>query len=472
MTLAAAYASSIGGLAAVATWADATATNIANVDRPGYARRSVTNTTGLGGVTEAVISTERDATVERIHRLEIGRLGRQQAVAELLSLHTARLGQPGDASGLTARLSALETSMIQMSTAPEDAASRSAVVDAAVTLAETVNAIAGSLDEVEAVAINRIDQSVVQMNRDLQRIAQINAHLSRGTLDAPQRASFEDELAGVADRLARLGDIRTTRGAGGGTVAFTSTGTVLVSGSRAEEVAFDATAGTLTAVVGMTEVDVTPTVAGARGPAQGRLSGEFAVLLDDVPRMRSQIDAFAAGLVHAFEGADTTRAAGQPGLFTDSGASPTAPYDGLASRLSVNDVVQPDGSGQTWRLRDGFGASAEGPAGDPTLVLAYVDALTDRRAFSTAEGLPTAATLGGHAAALVTAHHAARVTAEDRSESIAAGATAIGTARRSATGVDVDAELHALSRLQQSYRANSEAIRAISDMLDTLLAAV
>ena len=71
---------------------------------------------------------------------------------------------------------------------------------------------------------------------------------------------------------------------------------------------------------------------------------------------------------------------GQPGLFADSGAvfDPLA-EEGLASRLSINALVDPARGGEGWRMRDGLGAIMPGNAGDAQLLNALADALTSGR---------------------------------------------------------------------------------------------
>jgi flagellar hook-associated protein 1 FlgK len=64
-----------------------------------------------------------------------------------------------------------------------------------------------------------------------------------------------------------------------------------------------------------------------------------------------------------------------------------------------------------------------------------------------------------------------RVRAQDRMETLSAGAGAIEAARMSAQGVNLDEELQKLVSIEQAYAANSQVIRSLGEMLDTLLRA-
>lgn len=469
MSLTSAYSSSLGGLAAVSTWAEATASNIANVDRAGYARRQVLTATGFGGVAVTRIVADRDAAVERLHRIEVGRVERQEAVASLVGLYTARLGQPGDPGGVAQGLASLQTAVAQAAATPQSDSALSAVVDAASTLAATIADADAALDSVAATTETRVAQTVAETNVGLARMAELNARLADPALSDAQKVGLEDEAVGLLDDLAALSDVRSSRESGGAFTLFLSEGTVLVRGDAAERLAFDPGSARITTSQGGETVDVTPGREGARGAVEGRLAGEVHVLRDVIPRMSDELDSFAQGLVEALRSADDTLSVGQPGLLMGDGPEGDG-RDGLAARIVVNPLVRE--GGEVWRVRDGFGAAAPGSVGDGARLLALGDGLASSHSFAAVGDLPVEATLGSYVAALVTSQQGVRVAAEDRVQTLSVGSSAMLAARQDRSGVDLNAELQALDRLQQSFRANSEVVRTLSDMLDTLLAAV
>lgn len=470
MSLTAAFASSRAGLAAVGVRADAAAANIANVDDPAFARRAVRTTTGAGGAPTAAIVTERDAAVEGLHRIEIARVGRQEAISSGLSAYVTGLGQPDDPSGLVSRLSGLEAAFSRVGRAPESVAAQDAAVAAAEGVARAVTDAAAGLARASAATSARIQGSVALLNDGLQRLAELAPLRGDATLRPAARAAIGDETAAILDRLADVADLRASRAPDGGLALRTSGGTAVLEGAEAARFSYDAATGRLAVETAAGAVDVTPGVPGARGFSEGRLAGEIALVRQEIPRMSAELDELARGLAMGTDAADATLGPGVAGIFADAGgpvSSASAP--GLAARIEVNSEIRDGGA---WRVRDGVGAAQPGPVGDGAQAFAFAAALEAKRSFSAVGGLPQAASVGGFAAALVSGHHGARNGAGERAAALAVGALALEGARADANAVDLDAELQGLTRIEQTYRANGEVIQALSRMLDSLLAAV
>ena len=183
------------------------------------------------------------------------------------------------------------------------------------------------------------------------------------------------------------------------------------------------------------------------------------------------MDALARDLVERFSdsGLDTTRAPGDPGLFTDAGAAFDSLNEvGLSQRLRVNAAADPSQGGALWRLRDGLGATMPGSVGDSTLLTALRSTLTGlrepvsggfmsgERSFSTFAGdlLSSAATL--------------RLTADGEA---AYARTRLETfvSMEAENGVDTDQEMQSLLQIERAYAANAKVISTVADMIQTLL---
>ena len=113
-----------------------------------------------------------------------------------------------------------------------------------------------------------------------------------------------------------------------------------------------------------------------------------------------------------------------------------------------------------------------GPPSDNTQVSAFVDAMEREQGFDSAAGLGASSTIGAYAARMIADQQYTRVAAEDLRESLTASVNALAMTRSSISGVNVDTELQQLIQIEQSYAANSQMMRVLSEMLDTLLAAV
>jgi flagellar hook-associated protein 1 FlgK len=469
MGITSAFATSRSGLAAVEKWAEITSGNIANADRAGYVRKSVVRDPSPGGgVQVSAIRRETDAAVERLHRIEMSRAGRQDAVASGLELYTTRLGQPGASGSLLGRIDALQTAFTQLANAPDQPALQSVALEAAKGAARTLGETSTALGEVRTTARQRIDVSVGTLNAGLSRIGELNRQIALATPGTDGQAALLDEAGTILDDLSDIADLRTVTDAVGRITVYSAGGTELVEGTAVKPISWDDATASLFAG----DIDITPDRAGARGFGEGRLAGEVFLLTEAIPLMQRQLDEVARTLIDGFAAADASLAPGQAGLFVDRDALyPPAPATGLAGRIEVNVAVRPDLGGDLWRIRDGIGALAEGPAADATQLNAFVEMLEGPQAFDTAAGLGTGTTFAAFTASLVADQQQLRVTAQERREALKAGAASIEAVRSGISGVNRDDELQKLIEIEQSYAANSRVIRTLTEMLDTLLAA-
>jgi flagellar hook-associated protein 1 FlgK len=217
------------------------------------------------------------------------------------------------------------------------------------------------------------------------------------------------------------------------------------------------------------------TLNGRSLPPSALTGGELAALFDlrdaAAPGAQAQLDAVARDLAARFDapGLDPTRPAGAPGLFTDAGlAVDAAAETGLAGRLRVNAAVLPEAGGAVWRLRDGIGAATEGPAGEASLLQAQLGALTALRPTVSGGFSGAGRSFGGLVADHLSGIGMARQHAETGQAHVAARHGAL-SAEEAAQGVDTDAEMQQLLRIEQLFAANARVVRAADEMIDQLI---
>ena len=75
-------------------------------------------------------------------------------------------------------------------------------------------------------------------------------------------------------------------------------------------------------------------------------------------------------------------------------------------------------------------------------------------------------------AEMITSQAATRARAENDFNAAASAAEVVMSARRNSEGVNIDDEMQQLLLIEQSYAANSRVLTAVSEMIDTLIAAV
>lgn len=473
MGLTGALITSRSGLVAVGKWSEATAGNIANAGTEGYVRKTADLTTrasSFGAQVEvAAITREVDASLDRMHRLEISRMAKEQAVADGLEFYSARLGQPGDELSPSGKLTNFFAALDMLVNNPSDTAlQRNALVTAG-ELASSLNTATQALAQAGTEAGTAIERDVATLNTILHDLDGLNQRLSSTDGATMTRATLEDEIGKKIDGLSELMDVKVTRLADGRINIVSAGGTPLLDTTTVHEVTYDRFAGRLTA----DGVDLTPGVSGARAFENGSLAGRIALQNQILPKMQLQLDEFARVLVEGFQAADATLAPGQAGLFTDAGAPfDPAQLDGLAGRISINDAVRPEAGGALWRLRDGIGAAAPGPVAASGQLVSFLEMLDAPQTFAGAAGLGSTMALTRYAADMTADQQFTRAQALERRDALGISAEAIGSLRQGVQGVNVDDELQQLMMIEQSFAANSKVMSTVASMIDTLLAAI
>ena len=203
----------------------------------------------------------------------------------------------------------------------------------------------------------------------------------------------------------------------------------------------------------------------------GTLGAQFEIRDELGPEIQTQLDALARDLIERFEdpAVDPTLTPGQPGLFTDQGAAfdPLA-EEGLASRISLNALVDPAQTGETWRIRDGLGGAAPGDIGNSVIINALSDALSNARAPASGDfGVGTFSALDLTSA--LSSQLGTDRLRSDQQLSFASAQLNELTQLELADGVDTDVEIQRLMLVEQAYAANARVIQTVDDMLDTLM---
>jgi len=470
MSLSSAMNAARSGLGVSTRWADSVSSNIANANNPSYARRQTPITTDANGLVRVPeITRAVDSSLDAMYRTEVSRTARQDATAAGLAEYTRLLGDTESTDTILTRFTALQSELSFLSVKPSDTSLQRSAVTAAEGLAASLNRAGSALDQSYAQAEKAVNSNVANANATLGRIAALSDKLSGGGNVGNSQLALQDQLNGELDGLAEIMDFTMRTDVIGRIEIFTTGGAELMVAGTPQPLTWDGKTGILRAG----EVNITPDRRGARGSAEGALAGQVALVNTTLPRMQTQLDEVARALITAMVDADDTLGPDEAGLFTDAGqvlADDAAP--GLAQRIAVNDAVRPKGGGEFWRIRDGIGATARGLAGDNSRIEAFVGALDGTFNFSPDAGLGEATTLTNYVSTLIASQNTTRANAESMAQSLASGALAVQDTRMSFMGVNIDDELQQLAAIQQSYSANAQVISSISEMIDTLIAAV
>ena len=472
MSLSGALNSATAGLHTTQGQSRIAADNVSNAMTPGYVRREAVLVTASGGQGGAVISEVRrevDATLQRMSRLENSRMTQYQSIQEGLTTYTAYLGQPGDGTSPADRFNDFQNSLTTLINMPSSNGAQTSVTLAAEDLVRPVKGAATTLSTTLNDVNMEIRYEVADLNTALYQLRDLNASGSGFTPGSLEAAQFDEKVDTILDQISGIVDTRIHRSSNGSISLYTVSGAALLEGRVVQDVTFNPSDGTLMAG----SQDITPFKDGVRGIQHGSLAGLSELKRETIPQFSQQLDEYARGLIQTFEEADASLAPGEAGLFTDNGiAFDPANITGLASRLQINSKISSTGGAEVWRIRDGLGATSPGAGSETVQINAFLAGLDTAMNAATGTGIPAEVTLRDFSAEMITSQAATRARAENDYNAAASAAEVVMSARRNSEGVNIDDEMQQLLLIEQSYAANSRVLTAVSEMIDTLIAAV
>lgn len=479
MTLTSALNTAMTGLAAAGRASQVASSNIANALTEGYARREtvLVSDGATPGVRVAGTLRHSDPAILADRRSADAGQAHADAVAGFHDSLERLVGLPGEAGSLTGRLTAFESALDLAASRPDQPVRLDTAAEAAAALAQTFNRISDSIQGERIAADDSIAAMVEEINDALSRVERLNGQVVRARTTGADPSGLLDERQRLVDRIAEIVPVREVARENGQIALYSQGGAMLLDG-RVAEFGFTA-AGAVDAESSVAAGGLSGLMLNGRAvrtDAEGPLGGgaiaaRFEIRDRLAPAAQARLDAVAADLIARFQspGPDATLAPGAPGLFTDAGAplDPAAPA-GLAGRLSLNALIDADGAGESWRLRDGLGAAEEGEPGASATLERLRATLADPRPASLDGAAPRPRSAAGLIAELTERVSTDRVGAE--AELISASAMQSELKQLElAGGVDSDAELQALMLVEQAFAANARVLQAVDEMMTRLL---
>ena len=478
MSISAAFHTALSGLNAANRTAQVVSSNIANALTPGYARRqlevspAVLNGYGPGVRVSGTFRMVSPALLAE-RRLADAELGQHATRSEALR-QIAEIFGTTEAGDLSDRFTRFENALVEAVVRPDSETRLQTVVDTAASLATALNEAGETVQSARADADAAIARDVVLLNGSLTRIRDLNTRIASTREGSDERATLMDMRQAEIDQISAVVPIRLYQRENGKVAIATTGGQLLLDGQAAEIGFASATSVDAGATMGGILSGLTVNGRAVSGPpggpfAGGSLAERFRARDVDLPAAQAQLDAIARHLIERLSGADAdpTLASGDAGLFTDAGGA-IATETGLAQRIAVNALADPDRGGEVWRLRDGLGAAAPGPVGDPAGLIRLVDVLADGRTPAsgdfgvserTMQGVFTAASAQALGAAETAEYDLAYASA--RSQSLVQEELSLG--------VDTDAETATLLLVEQSFAANARVIEVADQMTRRIL---
>jgi flagellar hook-associated protein 1 FlgK len=351
------------------------------------------------------------------------RSGEYEARQDGLSQVELALREPSD-NGLNTLLQQYWSSWQDVSNAPENLATRQALVQSAAALTQGMKDLSSQLGTIASQTGQNVSMTIDDVNSTGRQIAVLNDAISRATLmgDAPN--DLLDQRDVLIDKLSKLGNTQITAGALG-SVDVTIGGASLVTG---------------TSSASLVETDFTSLTS-------GKLKGLVALRDVTLPSYRSTLDTVASALI--------TKTNAQHALGYDlAGTAGGAFFTGTdASTIGVSAAIAADPAL--------VAASANGTPGNAGNALALAG-LRNQAAIGSA-------TIDTAYSQLVTRIGADSQEATRNVDNAKVVTDALEARRQSVSGVSLDEEMVSLVKFQRGYQASARAMTAMDTMLDTLI---
>ncbi len=426
---------------------DTAAGNVANAATPGYTRRRVElvpapsylSAEGWmgGGVDVAAIARTRDLFLDARVRGGQDLLGQLSVRAELLQRAEAALAEPDQ--GISAPLAELWAAFEELALSPTSSGTRITVLNALRDVTARIRAVAGAWDALERDAATTLQTRVDEVNDLLRSVADVNRAIVATPTGQPD-GTLLDQRDALVDRLAVLIGARAIPQEDG-TVRVSVGGMGLVDGTVATTVQLTAS------------FDLVDAATGASLAPGGEIGGYRRFLLEDLPSLRADLDAFAQDLAEALN------AQHQAGWVSDStpGGALLSYTPGDAARtlqVAISDPSQLAASSQPGPPFPAFnGENARALAGLRTALAASGG--TD--------------TLGGAARALAVGLGATVAGALRATETQRQLTAAAELARQGEHGVSLDEEMTALIEARHAFDAAARLMSVVDEALDVLI---
>ncbi len=487
MSLAVALNTARASLATTAKQVAVSGANIANADDPTRTRRIATPSTDAGASVR-IVSVTRATDLPLFYRLlgSNSDANAQQALLDGLNKLDETVGDTNSSTSPAAQIAALKTALTAQANAPNDNGLAQATLNAAKSVASTLNTASLTVTSVRNDADTAMASSVNSLNSLLGQFKQVNDAVVLGTRSGNDVNDLLDKRDALLGQISEIVGVSVVSRSDNDTAIYTDSGVTLFD-REARTVSFQSSTALSSGTDGnAVYIDGVPvTGANATMPIRSGTLYGLAQLRDTIaPTYQSQIDEMARGLVEAFSESDQSSGGGPDlaGLFT-WGGGPGVPAagtlsPGIAETLRVNPAVDPSQGGSLARIRDGgvnganYRYNTSGGAAYSARLLDLADQIDAPRSFDASTGLEAGLSLTGFATASVSWLEGERKATSDAVDYQSALQSRTSDALSNATGVNIDAEYAMQLQLEQSYQASSKLIAVVGQMFQALLDSV
>jgi flagellar hook-associated protein 1 len=451
MSIASIMNNGVKGMSSSQTATQVTSNNISNAATVGYTRRSAAITPG-----QTLTSPNRSARVLEpfIEKRMLGaRSGAGEAKAERTALGVLdTVFAEGDGS-IGSAMDAFQVSMQNLTSRPEDAAARQAVLSNANNLASAFGNANAQLEQARSDTNLRVTQGLSEVNQRLHQIANLGIEIQKAEIGGEEASEMRDQRDLLIGEVAERVPV-TVLDQGHGQIS-------LMLGGSHQLVTPDGKVGELTSKVGPDGgMRIQKSVAGAivdvtNEVKSGSVGGQIQARAGALTEAQKKLDQLAYDVSSAYNGVH------KQGFALDG----TTNRNLFAEQLSVQGAAE------------AFAVSTD-LEGDPAKIAAASSATSlpsDNRnalALSALSSAPVA--VGGQtvieALASLIGYAGGAVQNATQAESFSTGALEqVEALRQSTSGVSSDEEMVEMMKYQRAYQASLKVISVADQMMNDLL---
>lgn len=459
--------------------------NVSSARDPDYTRRIAAVTSTAPGARVVQIQRAASELLFKQNLAAVSAREGQSAVANSMERLGTTVNGVDNASSPASALAAFQQALDTYTATPSNRTLGENAVNAAKQVVQALNNGTDAIQDFRIQTDADISVGVDDLNNLLKTFEGVNKEIISGTRAGVDVSDALDRRDALLKKISAYVPISTFTRSDNDMVVMAGNGSTLVE-TVARTVTFQPSAGYAAGMTGNAiYVDGVPLVGGTGGntSASGSLAGLLQIRDSVTVTMQSQLDEVARSLVSAFSETDASGTLPDAaGLFTWAGG-PAVPasgtlIDGLAASIRLNPAFDSSAGGDPQLLRDGgangaaYVANTNGDASYSSWLIKLGDRLNAPASFDAAAQNGTSASVMAYATNAIGWFEGIRKEASDAAETKNALATRTEKVLSDQTGVNVDNEMSTLLDLENAYEASARIIKAVDDMLNTLLAAV
>ena len=439
----------------------ATNSNIANANTPGYTRKvpileettpiNEGNFSAGSGVELKGFQSVRDELLQT--QIQQETQAQSGANAQLASLQQIQPAFTTSTQDIGTQMSALFSSISSLSTNPTSTTSRQAVLAAGQNLATAFNTASSTLTAQQTGLNSQVTQDVSQINQLTKQIAALNPQIAELTGSGQDGGTLQDQQDQLVLSLSKLTSVAVTQGKDGVTLT-TGNGTPLVVGLHSYSLQTTTGSDGMTHVLDRNSTDITSSL------TSGDLGGTIQTRDTTIPGLLGQLDTLAnqfGAAMNAAQAMGKDQNGNTGGAFFTLPATPAPtvppavdPYPGAAAniKMAIKDTTL-------------IAASSDGTAGSNGN-LAKLSAVQTT-------ALSAGQTPGEAYASLV--YQVGSLTSSANAESTATtGSLAqLNNQLSSVSGVSIDQESANLITYQLAYQAAARVVSTIQELFNVTM---